>query len=112
MAESDFDYSQRLVDAESPDEERAVEAALRPKTLQEFVGQDTVKTQLELVLRAAKGRGQAADHVLLAGPPGLGKTTLSMIIAQEMNTSLRLPSGTPGIWLRFCLPCRKAMFCS
>ena len=93
MAESDFDYSQRLVDAASPDEERAVEAALRPKTLQEFVGQDTVKTQLELVLRAAKERGQAADHVLLAGPPGLGKTTLSMIIAQEMNTSLRLTSG-------------------
>ncbi|MCI6584408.1 MAG: Holliday junction branch migration DNA helicase RuvB [Mobiluncus porci] len=91
--EDNFSYEQRLVDQGSTDQERAAEAALRPKTLADFIGQDTVKTQLKLVLTAAKERGDAADHVLLAGPPGLGKTTLAMIIAGEMNTSLRLTSG-------------------
>lgn len=92
-AEDNFSYEQRLVDQDAPEQERAAEAALRPKTLADFIGQKTVKTQLELVLTAAKERGDAADHVLLAGPPGLGKTTLAMIIAGEMNTSLRLTSG-------------------
>lgn len=83
----------RLVDTDAGDSERVAEAALRPKTLADFVGQNTVKTQLNLVLQAAKERGEAVDHVLLAGPPGLGKTTLAMIIAAEMHTSLRLTSG-------------------
>lgn len=89
---ADFAY-ERLVDANAGDPERAAEAALRPKTLADFVGQNTVKTQLELVLKASKTRAEAADHVLLAGPPGLGKTTLAMIIAAEMGTALRLTSG-------------------
>lgn len=75
------------------DAERAQEAALRPKHLSEFVGQEVVRTQLSLVLDAAIARGAAPDHVLLSGPPGLGKTTLAMIIAAEVNGSLRLTSG-------------------
>ena len=73
--------------------ERAQEAALRPKHLTEFVGQTVVCNQLSLVLDASAARGGTPDHVLLAGPPGLGKTTLAMIIAGEAGGSLRLTSG-------------------
>lgn len=82
-----------ITSQEASDTERAQEAALRPKRLTEFVGQETVRTQLSLVLNAAIGRGNPPDHVLLSGPPGLGKTTLAMIIAAEVNGSLRLTSG-------------------
>ena len=74
-------------------EERAIEAALRPKNLHDFVGQHRVRKQLSLVLEASRMRDRSADHVLLSGPPGLGKTTLSMIIAAEMNVPLRISSG-------------------
>ena len=83
----------RVVAPDAGEIERAAEAALRPKRLAEFVGQRVVRGQLQLVLGAARGRGASPDHVLLAGPPGLGKTTLAMIIAAEMGTSLRLTSG-------------------
>jgi len=83
----------RLMDTGADNDERAAEAALRPKSLQDFVGQRKVCEQLELVLHAAKGRGTAPDHILLAGPPGLGKTTLSMIIAAEMGMPIRITSG-------------------
>src|SRR4051795_1138258 len=82
-----------LTAAEAEGDERAVEAALRPRTLDEVVGQQRVRDQLGLVLEAARQRGRAPDHVLLSGPPGLGKTTLAMIIAHEMSTPLRLTSG-------------------
>src|SRR5450631_1091466 len=82
-----------LVSAEASAAERAAEAALRPKNLDEFVGQERVREQLGLVLSAAKGRGAPPDHVLLSGPPGLGKTTLSMIIASELAMPLRITSG-------------------
>lgn len=82
-----------LTAAEADGDERAVEAALRPRTLDEVVGQVRVRDQLGLVLEAARQRGRAPDHVLLSGPPGLGKTTLAMIIAAEMGTPLRLTSG-------------------
>jgi Holliday junction DNA helicase RuvB len=82
-----------LVSAEATALERAAEAALRPRSLDEFVGQERVREQLGLVLSAAKGRGSTPDHVLLSGPPGLGKTTLSMIIASELGMPLRITSG-------------------
>lgn len=89
----EFEASVNIVAPDAGELERAAEAALRPKRLSEFVGQKVVRDQLQLVLDAARARGASADHVLLAGPPGLGKTTLAMIIAGEMGTSLRLTSG-------------------
>ncbi|HWJ65433.1 MAG TPA: Holliday junction branch migration DNA helicase RuvB [Nocardioides sp.] len=82
-----------LTAAEAEGDERAVEAALRPRSLDEVVGQVRVRDQLGLVLEAALQRGRAPDHVLLSGPPGLGKTTLAMIIAHEMSAPLRITSG-------------------
>jgi len=82
-----------IVASDAGAEERVAEAALRPKNLDEFVGQERVREQLGLVLSAAKGRGGTPDHVLLSGPPGLGKTTLSMIIASELGVPLRITSG-------------------
>jgi Holliday junction DNA helicase RuvB len=87
------DFEPSIVTAEADGDERAIEAALRPKTLDEVIGQERVREQLALVLDAAKGRGRAPDHVLLSGPPGLGKTTMAMIIAAEMSTPLRITSG-------------------
>jgi len=85
--------TERIVAPGSDEIERAAEAALRPKKLAEFVGQPVVRDQLSLVLDAALARGASPDHVLLAGPPGLGKTTLAMIIAAELGTSMRVTSG-------------------
>src|SRR4051794_33706354 len=83
-----------LVSADAVDlEERKIESALRPRTLAEFGGQRRVSEQLELVLHAARGRNRTPDHVLLSGPPGLGKTTLAMIIASELSAPLRVTSG-------------------
>jgi holliday junction DNA helicase RuvB len=78
--------------AESPQEE-AIERALRPKDLDEYVGQEKARAQLEIFINAARGRSEALDHVLLFGPPGLGKTTLAHIIAREMGVNLRQTSG-------------------
>ncbi len=82
-----------LTGTDADADERAVEAALRPRTLDEVIGQERVREQLSLVLEAARSRARTPDHVLLSGPPGLGKTTLAMIIAAEMSAPLRLTSG-------------------
>jgi Holliday junction DNA helicase RuvB len=73
--------------------DRVVESALRPRSLDEYIGQRDVKANLSVLLAAARGRGEAADHVLLYGPPGLGKTTLATIIARELEVNVRYTSG-------------------
>src|SRR5690242_15366811 len=74
-------------------DERAIEGALRPKRLDEIIGQHRVRDQLSLIIEGALGRGRAPDHVLMSGPPGLGKTTFAMIIAAELGAPLRITSG-------------------
>jgi Holliday junction DNA helicase RuvB len=89
------DFSERRIIAATPasPNEEAVERALRPKQLDEYVGQEKIRGQLEIFIAAARKRGEALDHTLLFGPPGLGKTTLAHIIAREMGVSLRQTSG-------------------
>ncbi|MBM9467033.1 Holliday junction branch migration DNA helicase RuvB [Nakamurella sp. YIM 132084] len=82
-----------LTDPQEADGDLDVEASLRPRRRAEFVGQPRVREQLDLVLRGARQRGTPPDHILLAGPPGLGKTSLSMIVAAELGAAIRLTSG-------------------
>jgi Holliday junction DNA helicase RuvB len=105
----------RMVSAgHSSQGEEALERALRPKQLDEYVGQAKAREQLEIFIGAAKKRSEALDHVLLFGPPGLGKTTLSHIIAAELGVNLRQTSGpvleNPRIWRR-CSPISSPTMC-
>src|SRR2546421_1683922 len=84
---------EELLRAGASPAEEAEETTLRPRRLAEFIGQPALREHLEIVLGAARQRGQAADHLLLAGPPGLGKTTLAGITAAEMGVGLRITSG-------------------
>ncbi|TKJ30669.1 MAG: Holliday junction branch migration DNA helicase RuvB [Chloroflexi bacterium B3_Chlor] len=84
---------ERIVSPRARGEDRAQETNLRPRSLEEFIGQPKVKENVRILLEAAQGRGEALDHVLLYGPPGLGKTTLAYIIAREMDVRITVTSG-------------------
>uniref|UniRef100_UPI00404A4001 Holliday junction branch migration DNA helicase RuvB n=1 Tax=Candidatus Planktophila sp. TaxID=2175601 RepID=UPI00404A4001 len=88
-----MDNEDRLISPVAGLDESAAEGALRPKDLQEFIGQERVRQQVDVLLTAAKHRGTSADHILLSGPPGLGKTTLALILAAEMQVPIRITSG-------------------
>ena len=91
--ENEMDFENRMVDPEYTPTDGEVDNPLRPKTLGDYIGQDKVKENLAVYIEAAKRRKEPLDHVLLYGPPGLGKTTLAGIIANELGVNLRITSG-------------------
>jgi Holliday junction DNA helicase RuvB len=93
MAAQERAEDTRMMSGKNREEDTRLDRSLRPRSLDEYIGQDRVKNNLSIFIQAAKARGEALDHVLLYGPPGLGKTTLSAIIAAEMGVSLRVTSG-------------------
>ncbi|MBQ4516932.1 MAG: Holliday junction branch migration DNA helicase RuvB [Clostridia bacterium] len=91
--EENFVSEERIVSSRTLGEDNEIEYSLRPKSLSEYIGQEKVKENMKIFIGAAKGRGEPLDHVLLYGPPGLGKTTLAGIIANEMGVNIRITSG-------------------
>ena len=88
--------AKRTIETTVTEEDIKIEGSLRPKELSEYIGQDKIKENLKVYIEAAKQRGDPLDHVLFYGPPGLGKTTLAGIIANEMGTHIKITSGRPS----------------
>ena len=93
MDSNEFDFENRILNTGYTAEDAETDFSLRPRRLEDYIGQEKVKEILKVYIEAAKRRGDPLDHVLLYGPPGLGKTTLSNIIAAEMGVNIRITSG-------------------
>lgn len=104
----------RIIQTEMVSEDAVIEKGLRPQKLDQYIGQEKAKNNLKIFIEAAKTRNEPLDHVLLYGPPGLGKTTLSTIIANEMGVNIKVTSGLPlksrEKWLQSLITYLKMIF--
>ena len=106
--------AKRIITTDILEEDVSSEKNLRPQTLEQYIGQEKAKENLKVYIEAAKQRGDTLDHVLFYGPPGLGKTTLAGIIANEMGVNIKITSERPhdrkpGRWRQSLIICRRAM---